>query len=150
MWPAYRVVTCMHCKSFLETWLTFELPSSFIPLLFSVVICVCLSVVQGKEDSGKCKENLLVIQVSVLYSKTLIRQESVICSYLLQLVWHHSHFQTAQKNSSHASFFLHSLKIRMTSHPCNKYTQITLSYLLTVNQQMDLWRRKQGSSVGNM
>ena len=26
----------------------------------------------------------------------------------------------------------HSLKIRMTSHPCNKYGQITLSYLLSV------------------
>ena len=28
---------------------------------------------------------------------------------------------------------IHSLKIRMTSHPCNKYEQITLSYLLSVN-----------------
>ena len=27
---------------------------------------------------------------------------------------------------------VHSLKIRMTSHPCNKYQQITLSYLLSV------------------
>ena len=28
---------------------------------------------------------------------------------------------------------LHSLKIRMTSHSCNKYEQIMLSYLLSVN-----------------
>ena len=28
---------------------------------------------------------------------------------------------------------IHSLKILMTSHPCNKYEQITLSYLLSVN-----------------
>ena len=41
----------------------------------------------------------------MLYSETLERQESVICSYLLHLVRHHSHFQTAQKNSAHASFF---------------------------------------------
>ena len=27
---------------------------------------------------------------------------------------------------------IHSLKIRMTSHPCNKYEQITFSYLLSV------------------
>ena len=29
-------------------------------------------------------------------------------------------------------FKLHNLTIRMTSHPCNKYEQITLSYLLSV------------------
>ena len=28
---------------------------------------------------------------------------------------------------------IHSLKIRMTSHPCNKYEHTTLSYLLSVN-----------------
>ena len=28
---------------------------------------------------------------------------------------------------------IHSLKICMTSHPCNKYEEITLSYLLSVN-----------------
>ena len=28
---------------------------------------------------------------------------------------------------------LHSLKIRMTSHPCNKYEHTTLSYLLSVD-----------------
>ena len=28
---------------------------------------------------------------------------------------------------------MHSLKIRMTSHPCNKYEQIMLSCLLSVN-----------------
>ena len=29
---------------------------------------------------------------------------------------------------------IHSLKIRMTSHPCNKYEHIMLSYLLIVNK----------------
>ena len=32
--------------------------------------------------------------------------------------------------------FIHSLKTRMTSHPCNKYEQITLPYLLSVNYYM--------------
>ena len=31
---------------------------------------------------------------------------------------------------------IHSLKIRMRSHPCNKYEQITLSYLLSVKYFM--------------
>ena len=39
--------TCVHCKGFLETGVTFEVLTSFIPLLFSVVICVCLS---GSKD----------------------------------------------------------------------------------------------------
>ena len=30
-------------------------------------------------------------------------------------------------------FSIHSLKLRMTSHPCDKSEQITLSYLLSVN-----------------
>ena len=30
-----------------------------------------------------------------------------------------------------------SLKIRMTSHPCNKYEQIMLSYLLSVNYNQE-------------
>ena len=63
------------------------------------------------------------------------------CSYLLHLVWHHSHFQTAQKNS-----------IRMTSHPCNKYEQIMLSYLLRVKHcvtfqiKLCIWKLRQPSS----
>ena len=32
---------------------------------------------------------------------------------------------------------IHSLKIRMTSHPCNKYEQIMLSYLLSVNSSLN-------------
>ena len=32
--------------------------------------------------------------------------------------------------------FIHSLNIRMTSHPCNKYEQITLSYLLSVRYSL--------------
>ena len=101
----------------------------FLFLVF-VVICTCSLVNQGNvrlwkvrgksaRHSGQC----------TFYSRALRRQESVICSYLLHLVWHHSRFQTAQKNSTS----INSLKIRMTSHPCNTYEQITLSYLLSIN-----------------
>ena len=31
---------------------------------------------------------------------------------------------------------IHSLKIRVTSHPCDKYKHTTLSYLLSVNCSM--------------
>ena len=31
---------------------------------------------------------------------------------------------------------IHSLKIRMTSHPCNKYEYITLSYLLALTNEV--------------
>ena len=50
----------------------------------------------------------------------------------------HSHFQTAQKNSASLRSSIHSLKIRMTSYPCNKYEQITPSYLLSVNESQAL------------
>ena len=41
--------TCMHCKGFLEMCIMFiEVPTSLIPFLFSGVMCVYLSVVQGK------------------------------------------------------------------------------------------------------
>ena len=43
-----------------------------------------------------------------------------------------SHSQTAHKNSASLRSSIHSLRIRMTSYPCNKYEQITPSYLLSV------------------
>ena len=43
------------------------------------------------------------------------------------------HSQTAQKHSASLRSSIHSLRIRMTSYPCNKYEQITPSYLLSVN-----------------
>ena len=78
---------CMHCKGFPETSLSFEALRSFILLLISFVICVCLLVVQSEARLGEVRG----IHASysgrfMLYSKTLGRQESVICSYLLHLV----------------------------------------------------------------
>ena len=83
-----------------------EVPTSFTPVLFSVVFCVRLSVVQGKVRLWEVKgKSACYSGQCVLYSKTLGRQESMIRSYLLHLVYHHPHFQTTQKNSAYASFF---------------------------------------------
>ena len=47
----------------------------------------------------------------------------------------HSGFASASLRSS-----IHSLRIRMTSYPCNKYEQITPSYLLSVNYcSLSIW-----------
>ena len=48
----YRVVICMNYMGFLETLLTFEVPTSVILLLFSIV---------------RREENLLVIPVCICY-----------------------------------------------------------------------------------
>ena len=45
----------------------FEVSLSFIPLLFPVVICVCLSVVETNSNKLGAGENLLAIDVSVCY-----------------------------------------------------------------------------------
>ena len=37
---------------------------------------------------------------------------------------------------------IHSLKIRVTSHPCNKYEQIMLSYLLVENTNIDKMKKE--------
>ena len=75
----------------------------------------------------------------MLYSKTLRSYESMICSYLLHLVCHHSHFQLHRRTRLTPRSSIHSLKIRMTSHSCNKYEQIMLSYLLSVNYDTDYY-----------
>ena len=45
---------------------------------------------------------------------------------------HYSHSQTAQKNSASLRSSIHSLRIRLTSYPCNTYEQITPCYLLSL------------------
>ena len=42
---------------------------------------------------------------------------------------------------------VHSLKIRMTSHPCDKYEQITLCYLLSVKYFHKLWHASLNSDI---
>ena len=122
----------MHCKGFLETWLTFEVPTPLIPLLFSVVLCVCLLVVQGKirlwEVRGKS-----ITQVSLCYILKHLEDRKAWpvliyytwCDIILIFKLHRRTRLTPRSS-------IHSLKIRMTSHPCNKYEQIMLSYLLSV------------------
>ena len=56
----------------------------------------------------------------------------MICSYLLHGYDVILILKTAQKNSASLRSSIHSLRIRMTSYPCNKYEQITPHYLLSV------------------
>ena len=125
----------LYCKGFLETWLTFETLRWSIPLLFSFVIYECLPAVKPKSDSRRWEIRIHASYSGklMLYSKTLRRSESVICSYLLRLVWHHSHFKLHRLTPRSS---IHSLKIQMTSHSCNKYEHTLLSYLLSVKRQI--------------
>ena len=79
------------------------------------------------------KENTLAIQVNVCYILKHLEDRKVLsvhiyytwCDVILIFKLHRRTRHTPRSS-------IHSLKIRMTSHPCNKYEQITLSYLLSV------------------
>ena len=122
----------MHHKGFLETGLTFDVPTSFTPLLFSVIICVCLSVVQGKVRLGRSQENLLVIQVSVCYILKHLEDRKTssvhICCIWCGIILI---FKLQRRTRLTSRSSIQRLKIQMTSRPCNKQGQITLSYLLS-------------------
>ena len=47
-----EVVTAMHCKGFLETWLMFEVPAPFIPFLPSSAYTY--QYFKAKSDCGRC------------------------------------------------------------------------------------------------
>ena len=59
--PPPKFGTCT--KGFLETRLTFEVPASFIPLLFSVVICVRLPVFRGKTRVWEGRKIYLIFRL---------------------------------------------------------------------------------------
>ena len=128
----------MHCKGFLETWLTFEVPTPLIPLLFSVVLCVCLLVVQGKIRLWEVREKSIT-RVSLCYILKHLEDRKAWpvliyytwCDFILIFKLHRRTRLTPRSS-------IHSLKIRMTSHPCNKYEQIMLSYLLIVKYSIFL------------
>ena len=56
----------------------------------------------------------------------------MICSYLLHLCDIILIFKLHKRTRFMPCSSIHSLKIQMTSHPCNKYEHTTLSYLLSV------------------
>ena len=138
----------MHCKSFHETWLTFEMPTSIILLLFSVVICLSNGASNSMifENATTCalvyvyqllkenkillgEENLLVIQFSVCYILKQLEDRkawSVHIYYILLI------FKVHRRTRPMPRFSIHRLKIRTTSHPWNE--QITLSYLLKIKE----------------
>ena len=126
-WPATGVATSMHCKGFVETWHTFEVPTSCSRFLFSASSMYVYHYFNTKSDCGRWEKNLLDIQVSVCYILKHLEDRKALsvhiyciwCDILLFFKLH--------------KLPIHSLKIRVTSHLCNKYEQIVLSYLLCVN-----------------
>ena len=63
------------------------------------------SISKQNQTRGGERKICFFIQVSLCYILKHLEDKKAFCSYLLHLVWHHSHFQTAQKNSAYASFF---------------------------------------------
>ena len=138
-WSACGVVMCMHRKGFPTTWLTFEALRSFVPLLFSFVISVCLTVVKAKSDSRRCEKHMLLIQASLCYILKHIEERKTWAVHIYYtwcdviLI-----FKLQRRTRLTPRSSIHSLKIRLTSHPCNKYEYTTLSYLLSVNSISNL------------
>ena len=133
----------MHCKGFLEKWLTFEALRFFIHLLFSFVICVCLPVFKAKSDSRRWEEYMLLIQVSLCYILKHLedRKTSAVHIYYtwcdIILI-----FELHRRTQLTPCSLIYSLKIRRTSHPCNKYEHTTLSCLLSVKHTLYGWHWK--------
>ena len=101
---------------------TFEALRSFIPLLFSFVICVCLPVVKAKSDSMRWEKYMLLIQVSLRYILKHLDDRKAWnvhiyytwCDIILI-------FKLHRRTRLMPRSSIYSLKIRMTSHPCNKF-----------------------------
>ena len=116
---------------------TFGTLRSFIPLLFSFVICVCLPVVKAKSDSRRREKYMLLIQVSLCYILKHLEDRKAWHVHI-HYTWHDIIliFKLHRRTRLTPRSSIHSLKITMTSHPCNKYEHTTVSYLLSVNWNM--------------
>ena len=79
------------------------------------------------------EENLLDIEISVCYVLKHLEDKKVwsvhICYTWCGIILN---FKLHRRTRLMPRSSIHSLKIRITSHPCNKYEQITLSHLLSV------------------
>ena len=94
--------------------------------------------ISRQNQTLRVEKNLLDIQVSVCYILQHIDDRKAL-SVHIYYTWYDiliskPHRRTRLIRCSS----IHSLKIRMTSHPCNKYEQITLSYLLSVKYSTKL------------
>ena len=83
------------------------------------------------------KENMPAVQVKVSYilkhfedRKALSVRIYCTCCDIILIFKLHKRTRLTPRSS------IHSLKIRMTSHPCNKYEQLMLSYLQSVKYQL--------------
>ena len=118
------VVTSMHCKGFLET-------VNCQPLLF--LFCF-LSSSAYVYQHFKAKSNL--VRKICLLSRLMYVAVHIYytwCDIILI-------FKLYRKTRLTHRSSLHSLKIRMTSHLCNKYEQITLSYLRVGGMLLKLFK----------
>ena len=123
-------VTSIHSKGFLEMRdLTFELPACFISFIFWRHLRMFTSISRQNQTLGG-EENMLATQVNVCYIQEHLEDRKVL-SVHIYYTWCDTIlvFKLHRRTQLTPCSSLHSLKIRMTSHPCNKYEQITLSYL---------------------
>ena len=80
------------------------------------------------------EENLLVVQVSVCYILKHLKDRKAGSVHIYCACCHiNIIFKLQRRSRLTLRFSIHSLKIQMSSHPCNKSEQITLSYLVNVN-----------------
>ena len=70
---------------------------------------------------------MLLIQVSLCYILKHLEDRKAWHVHIYYTYTLHLTPQLTPRSS------IHSLKIRLTSHPCNKYEHTTLSYLLSIN-----------------
>ena len=79
---------------------------------------------------------MLLIQVNVCYILKHLEDRKALSVHIyytwcdIILI-----FKLHRRTRLTPSSSMHSLKIRMTSHPCNKYERTTLSYLLSVKSK---------------
>ena len=134
------VVAAMHCvRASLKRDLC--LKCQLLSFVCCHHLCIFTSISRQNQTVGGV-ENLLDIQVSVCYivkhlenkKASYIRIYCTWCDIILIFRLHRRTRLTPRST-------IHSPKIRMTSHPCNKCEQIMLSYLLSV--KYNACRRKE-------
>ena len=104
------------------------------PLLSCLLPSSAYAYQHFKAKSAFGRENLVDIKVNVFYILKHLEDRKALSVHIhytwcdITLI-----FKMHRRSRFTPCSSIHSLKIRMTSRPCNKYEQITLSYLLSVN-----------------
>ena len=135
-WPAYGVIMCMHCKGFLETWhfvWSTKIFHSFAVFFRHLCMFTSNSSKVGVQVVRGIHAKFLYIQLSLCHILKHLEDKKAWdvhiyytwCDIILI-------FKLHRRTPLMPRSFIHSLKIRMTSHPCYIYEHTTLSYLLSV------------------